>query len=130
MEAAELLARQDRLSVRVISARFAKPLDEALICKFLAAGKPVVLCEDHSTIGGFGSAVLEHAASRGLDASKVRLLGLPDRFIAHAKRQINSPAAGLDPPRCCDDPRYGPVSGRSGQSTASAQLTLAGFPCK
>jgi 1-deoxy-D-xylulose-5-phosphate synthase len=56
----------------------------------------VLTCEDHSAIGGFGSGVLELAAERGLPAGNVRVLGLPDRFIAHAARLEQLTEAGLD----------------------------------
>ncbi len=33
--------------------------------------------------GGFGSAVMEFFASRGMDDIKIRPIGVPDRFIEH-----------------------------------------------
>jgi len=84
------------LSLGVVNARFAKPVDETLIGDLIASGKPLVVCEDHSAIGGFGAAVLELASGRGLDAANVRLLGLPDRFIAHASRRGQLKQVGLD----------------------------------
>jgi len=84
------------LSVGVVNARFAKPLDEALITDLIASGKPLVVCEDHAAIGGLGGAVLELASRQNLDTANVRLLGLPDRFIAHASRQAQLKQAGLD----------------------------------
>ena len=97
MEAADLLAEQN-LRVGVVNARFAKPLDVVTISRVIASGKPVLVIEDHAVIGGFGSAVMELAAARGLNASNVRLLGLPDRFIAHATRQEQLTEVGLDAP--------------------------------
>jgi 1-deoxy-D-xylulose-5-phosphate synthase len=97
IKAAEMLKRERGLDVAVINARFAKPLDVSLIARRLRTGKPLVTVEDHAAIGGFGSAVLEMAAQRGLDASRVRILGLPDRYIAHASRREQLTEAGLDP---------------------------------
>ena len=96
ISAARILRSEDGLSLAVVNARFAKPLDTVLISRIIASGKPVVIAEDHAIMGGFGSAVLELAASRGLDASNVRLLGIPDRFIAHASRQEQLTECGLD----------------------------------
>jgi 1-deoxy-D-xylulose-5-phosphate synthase len=96
LEAAGILQQRDAVAVGVVNARFAKPLDAGLITRLITSGQPLVVCEDHAAIGGFGSAVLELAASRGLDASGVRLMGLPDRFIAHASRQQQLAEAGLD----------------------------------
>ncbi len=98
--AMEAAAELDKLgvSVGVLSARFAKPLDVTAISRVISSARPVLIIEDHATIGGFGSAVMEMAAARGLNASRVRLLGLPDRFIAHASRQEQLNEAGLDAP--------------------------------
>jgi 1-deoxy-D-xylulose-5-phosphate synthase len=96
LAAAEALARQEGIEAGVIQARFAKPLDVPALARVIKTGKPVVVCEDHAAIGGFGSAVLELAASRGLPAGNVRLVGLPDRFIAHASREEQLAEVGLD----------------------------------
>jgi 1-deoxy-D-xylulose-5-phosphate synthase len=96
VEAADRLARDEGLRAGVLSARFAKPLDAALISRLLRGGRPMLVCEDHAVAGGFGSAVLELAAGRGLDASNVRLCGLPDRFVAHASRPEQLAEVGLD----------------------------------
>ena len=80
----------------VVNARFAKPLDTVLIARLISSGGPVVTCEEHAAIGGFGSAVLELAASRGLSIANVRVLGMPDRYIAHASRAEQLAEAGLD----------------------------------
>lgn len=96
VQAAETLAEKDGVETTVISARFAKPLDEELIAGLIATGKPVLTAEEHSVACGFGSAVLELAAGRSLDASGVKLLGVPDRFIAHAGREQQLAEIGLD----------------------------------
>ncbi len=94
--AAARLLEEEGLQVAVVNARFAKPLDVTLVAKLIGSGKPLIVCEDHARIGGFGSAVMELAAARGLDASRVRLLGIPDRFILHASRLEQMLEAGLD----------------------------------
>jgi len=96
LAAAEDLQQRDGTSIGVINARFAKPLDATLITRLITSGKPVVVCEEHSVIGGFGSAVMELASARGLSAANVRLLGLPDRFIEHASREQQLAEVGLD----------------------------------
>ncbi len=97
LAAADLLETQDNLQLSVINARFAKPLDAAMITRLIASRTPMLICEDHSVIGGLGSAVLELAGQRGLDASNVRLAGIPDRFISHARREEQLTEVGLDP---------------------------------
>ena len=84
-EAAGRLAG-DGIAMGVVSARFAKPLDEALLATLMTAGGPVIACEDHVRAGGFGEAVLEAAHRAGLPTERLVILSLPDRFIAHAGR--------------------------------------------
>ena len=47
-------------------------------------------------MGGFGSAVLEAACDAGIPSTHVRRLGLPDRFVLHAKRNEQLAEVGLD----------------------------------
>ena len=49
-------------------------------------------------MGGFGSAVLEAACDAGLDASRVRRLGIPDHYIEHGERAELLADLGLDEP--------------------------------
>lgn len=97
------LAVRDRLretsgrTLAVVNARFAKPLDERLIADQLAAQPVVFTLEDHVAAGGFGSAVLELARRcPELDANRLELLALPDRFIDHGQRGEQLASAGLD----------------------------------
>ncbi|WP_425425803.1 1-deoxy-D-xylulose-5-phosphate synthase [Thermodesulfobacterium hveragerdense] len=71
------------LSVEVINARFVKPLDEDLILSSVQKTKKVLLVEENTLIGGFGSAVLEFLGDKGIKGIEVKRLGLPDRFIEH-----------------------------------------------
>jgi len=93
-EAAEELSREYR--VAVYDARFAKPVDEALVRSLLSRGIPVLTLEDHSVVGGFGSAVLECAQEHGLDASRVVRHGIPDHFILQDPRADQLREIGLD----------------------------------
>ena len=97
LAAADLLAEQD-VFVRVVNARFAKPLDAAMVREALTAGGPTITVEDHSTTGGFGSAVLECAQELGLSAAGVVRLGIPaDRFIRQGTRPGQLAECGIDP---------------------------------
>ncbi len=86
----------DDARVNVYDARFAKPVDHALVRSLLSRGVPVITIEDHSRVGGFGAAVLESAASQGLDASNVTIMGLPDSWIYQDSREAQLAEAGLD----------------------------------
>jgi len=96
LSAATMLSQQHQAEVAVVNARFAKPLDAALITRLIQSGKPMLVCEDHAVAGGFGSAVIELAADRGLRADNVRLIGLPDRYVSFASRQEQLTEVGLD----------------------------------
>jgi 1-deoxy-D-xylulose-5-phosphate synthase len=94
VEAAERL--EASASVAVFDARFAKPLDEGLVRNLLSRKVPVVTVEDHSVVGGFGASVLEFASREGLDASRVRVCGIPDSYIKQDPRGSQLRQAGLD----------------------------------
>jgi 1-deoxy-D-xylulose-5-phosphate synthase len=96
LAAAERLSHEHGLATGVYSARFAKPLDERLIVQLISTGKPLLIVEDHAVACGFGSAVMELASAKSLHAPNVKLLGLPDRFIAHANRSEQLTEVGLD----------------------------------
>ncbi|MBM3617422.1 MAG: 1-deoxy-D-xylulose-5-phosphate synthase [Alphaproteobacteria bacterium] len=95
--AEELNARG--LSTTVADARFAKPIDEALLERLLLDHEVVVTVEEGS-IGGFGSHVVTLAAQKGwLEYPKyARLLPLflPDTFIAQNKPHVMYDEAGLN----------------------------------
>ena len=96
IDAAELLAT-DHISVRVINARFAKPIDRRMLQTVLSADRPVITVEDHSVVGGFGSAVLEAAAEMRLPTEQIVRLGLPaDRFIVQGSRAGQLAECGID----------------------------------
>jgi 1-deoxy-D-xylulose-5-phosphate synthase len=84
------------LDVSVINARFAKPLDAEVILGAVQESPWVVTVEEGALIGGFGSAVVEAASDAGLDASRVRRLGIPDRYIEHGERDELLADLGLD----------------------------------
>jgi 1-deoxy-D-xylulose-5-phosphate synthase len=83
LRAADELAARG-LATTVADARFAKPLDTALI-EQLAKHHEVLITIEEGSIGGFSSAVLHHLAWKGLldGGLKVRPMVLPDIFIDH-----------------------------------------------
>jgi 1-deoxy-D-xylulose-5-phosphate synthase len=95
--AAAQILQAEGLSCAVINARFAKPVDWQLLADWLKRAPLVVTVEDHALDAGFGSAVLEAASDHGLDANRIRRLGIPDRFIDHGSRNALMEALGLCP---------------------------------
>jgi 1-deoxy-D-xylulose-5-phosphate synthase len=88
--------RVDETAIDVYDARFAKPVDGELIERLLTNGTPIITVEEHSIIGGFGSAVLEEAARRNLDTTLITSLGLPDHWIGHGSRAEQLAQTGID----------------------------------
>jgi len=110
LKAAENLARQG-ISVDVINARFAKPIDEGIV-NLIAQGKTIITIEDHCAACGFGSAVLEAASKMAFAArteqlspekksrdsgatGQVLVLGGPDSFLDADSRSGQLAQAGL-----------------------------------
>jgi len=85
LEAAALLDKQG-VHIEVVNARFCKPLDEAGVLALCDRHDRVVTLEDHSRIGGFGSAVLECLAASGPVRAQVQVMAVPDDLLEHMSR--------------------------------------------
>ncbi|MBU0929286.1 MAG: transketolase family protein [Spirochaetes bacterium] len=79
LEAARMLEKVDGLKVRVLNMHTIKPIDAEAIEKAVKETRRIITVEDHTTIGGLGSAVAEVAAGTGKSFSFKRL-GIPDCF--------------------------------------------------
>ncbi|MER1956595.1 MAG: 1-deoxy-D-xylulose-5-phosphate synthase [Solibacillus sp.] len=84
LEAAEKLAEQG-VSVRVVNARFIKPMDEAMLHDIMKAELPILTIEESMLQGGFGSGVLEFAFDNGYRNIQLDRIGIPDEFIEHGE---------------------------------------------
>jgi 1-deoxy-D-xylulose-5-phosphate synthase len=69
-------------NIAQVNPRFTKPLDAGVHEFFGRAADVVVTLEDHTVVGGYGSAVLELFSERGLPTPVIRV-GWPDQFIEH-----------------------------------------------
>ncbi|WP_029271863.1 1-deoxy-D-xylulose-5-phosphate synthase [Flavobacterium sp. KJJ] len=61
---------------------FIKPLDIKLLQQIFLDFENIITIEDGAKIGGFGSAVLEFAATNNFK-NNIQILGVPDEFIEH-----------------------------------------------
>ncbi len=95
LAAAELL-RAGGTAVRVINARFVKPLDAELICAAAREMKRIITVEENALMGGFGGAVLELLSEKGISGVSVRRLGIPDEFAPHAAQKELRRMYGID----------------------------------
>jgi len=94
---ADKLAAEHGISIGIVNARFAKPLDTELLYQHARAAKLLVTMEDHVLMGGFGSAVLEALNLAGL-STPVERIGWPDNFVGHATSAADLRAQnGLSP---------------------------------
>ncbi|RHW41124.1 1-deoxy-D-xylulose-5-phosphate synthase [Neobacillus notoginsengisoli] len=71
------------LSVKVVNARFIKPLDGDMLSGILEDGMPILTIEEAVLQGGFGSSVLEYAHDHGYFHNVIDRMGIPDEFIEH-----------------------------------------------
>ncbi len=98
LDAYELLAsgefgRSDRLPT-VVNARFAKPVDAALLETLAGDHELILTLEEHSLAGGFGSAVVETVSDRGLKV-RVERIGIADELVQHDSQPRQRARFGL-----------------------------------
>lgn len=94
LEAAEQLAKEG-IQVRVINARFIKPMDEAMLMQLANEDIPLVTLEEGAQLGGFGSGVLEFYSLNNVYGMRVKLIGVPDYFVEHGSVKEQRQEVGL-----------------------------------
>jgi 1-deoxy-D-xylulose-5-phosphate synthase len=96
LKAAEELASRG-LPATVADARFAKPIDFALLER-LAREHEVLVTVEENAMGGFSAQVLQHLSLAGLldGGLRYRPMVLPDRFVEHMSPAAQIVDAGLD----------------------------------
>lgn len=82
LEAANHLEQQG-IRVKVVNARFIKPLDHQMLTELFERKQPVLTIEEAVLQGGFGSSVLEFASENRYFDAVVDRMGIPDQFIEH-----------------------------------------------
>lgn len=97
-EAAEQL-RKEGIRLRVINARFIKPLDSEMLAQLAKERLPIIALEESSAIGGLGSAVLEWYAEHRIFDMRVKPVGVPDCFVEHGSVKEQRNEVGLTPER-------------------------------
>jgi len=81
LEAAEKLASDDGISCGVLHVHTIKPLDAQALTHWLPKTKSVITVEEHTRVGGLGSAVLEFCSDEIPEqAAKISRIGIPDQF--------------------------------------------------
>jgi 1-deoxy-D-xylulose-5-phosphate synthase len=97
LTAADELASADGLEATVINARWAKPMDEALIAEHAAGTRLVVTAEESAAMGGFGDGVLDALNRAGIHVP-LHKVALAEGFVHHgavddlrAQQRIDAP---------------------------------------
>ena len=75
--------------------RFVKPLDEEMLHEIFKKYSKLIIIEDGTVKGGFGSAVLEFMAENNYKAH-VKILGIPDRIVEHGTPKELYNEIGID----------------------------------
>jgi len=131
-QAVRELATEDDIRTVAVNARWAKPLDEELILRLARATHTLVTIEDGAVAGGFGSAVAEMLHAHGLDDVRLRIIGVPDRFIEHGAPAILRELIGLSSGHVKDVVRElvrpGSTSGYAGGGSSPSEGVTPGTP--
>jgi 1-deoxy-D-xylulose-5-phosphate synthase len=75
--------------------RFIKPLDTEILEEVFENFSNIITVEDGTIRGGFGSSIIEFMAENGY-SSKIKILGIPDRFIEHGTPEDLYKECGID----------------------------------
>ena len=95
LQAANFLENSDGLKVRVLNMHTIKPIDKDAILKAVMDTRRIITVEDHSVIGGLGSAVAEVMAQAGKGCA-FRMLGHQDKFAPIGLHEDIMSEVGID----------------------------------
>ena len=87
LKAARKLEKEG-ISLAVVNARFAKPLDEEMILRFASKGKTIITVEEGVTAGGFGSAVRELLDRKKKFSVRFKSIGIPMEIYPLGKTDL------------------------------------------
>ncbi len=87
IEAAKMLLEENRIECGILHMHTVKPLDEAAVIEAAQRARLLVTMEEHTRIGGLGSAVAETLFDRNIRDVELLRLGLPDHFAHDYGRQ-------------------------------------------
>ena len=119
---------KEGVSVAVINARFAKPVDKDLIVQYAKSTRCIITIEEHSLKGGFGSAVLEALQEEKVCSVPVKCIGLGDIVLEHGAPGKQRKDLKLDPEGLFDTigSFYGSVLGNDASANGKKWLPSNG----
>lgn len=103
-DTADLLKREG-MNVQIVNARFIKPLDEELLLKLASEGRRIIVLEEGTELGGFGSSILEFYSLKGIYNVPVKIIGVPDIFVEHGSITEQRAEIGLTAERVAGELR-------------------------
>ncbi len=95
LQAANFLENADGLKVRVLNMHTIKPLDREAVVKAIQETRRIITVEDHTILGGLGSAVGEVIAETGKGCAFKRL-GINDQFAPIGLHEDIMSILGID----------------------------------
>ena len=100
LKAAKLLA-EENISAAVVNVHTIKPLDVETVDKFSAGKKFIVTVEEHSKIGGLGSAIADYISEKKSSPQLLKI-SLPDDFCKAGSYDFILDKCGLTAEKICD----------------------------
>jgi len=94
------MLESEKISIAHYDMRFVKPIDTEILDEVASRFDKIITVEDGVINGGFGSAVLEYYATKGISV-KIERLGVPDRFIEQGTQQELYHECGFDMDGIC-----------------------------
>ena len=94
-EAVRMRLKLEGINCTLVNARFAKPLDEAMILSLTAGHKLIVTCEENVASGGFGERVREFLDKEGSDV-ELLTVSIPDEYVEHGNVDLLKKEIGID----------------------------------
>lgn len=84
------------INIKIVNARFIKPLDETMLHHIFKSGTPIITIEEASKIGGFGSGICEFAIKHKYK-NDIEIFGIEDSFFYQGDNDSLRKLSGLDP---------------------------------
>ncbi|SFE74045.1 1-deoxy-D-xylulose-5-phosphate synthase [Peptostreptococcus sp. D1] len=93
---AEANAEENLMEACLLNARYLKPMSEERYIEYLEQADIVVTLEDNSIIGGLGSNIEKIMKENEIN-KPLKIMGIPDEFIAHGNTDILMDKLGISP---------------------------------
>lgn len=95
VEVKEKLKQQGIQNCSIINARFAKPIDEAMLLEMAKEHSLIVTMEENVLSGGLGERVADFVYNSKLSA-RVLAITLPDEYVEHGNVELLKKEVGID----------------------------------